>query len=1245
MPDALRHAARLARTPFRSLGWPSVAVAPHAAAPPAAAPLADAAVAAARVAIARVAIARVAAALFVAALTVLGAAPGRASAQDLILNGTTMTLGGLHRFDTVRLTNNARLVVRPYNGVDKVNTGNLVIVANRIEIDATSTVDARGAGYRSVLCLNGEGPTPTAGGRGGCAVRDSGGGGAHFGIGGRGTIDAPTSFPAGFEEDCGAALNGAGTACASYTNCRNGDGLPTVAGLPYYHSIWEVEFGAAGGDKGCRDGDGFVTPPGATGGSGGGRVVLAAINDARTGVADIRGTVTANGRRGCGIQNDSAGGGAGGTVLIVGDDVRIGATARITAAGGRGGDTFAGAPSSPDSADCPPGSQSSGVCDDCGGGGGGGIITVMSRSRTLDPNAIFDVSGAPGGVCPICTGEAGGGAGELQLNQLYVGEECDGYDNDFDGLIDEGFADATCGLGVCAVSGPSCVSGRPAMCMPTTTAPSCFAPAADARPRVAVILDTSASMLQDLRGFPTFGDGSADKPGIDTDGDGQPNDSRLFLAREALANVMSAYPEIDFALARYHQEQAENLSCQTAAWIECAGIFASYDDPRDNTGPLVCNVPIGPAPARPTIAVRRISTGDECINYAGNCGPPRRGADILAGFGMPTRDIVRWLDGRETRFSTVTTPGNVCDHANGGDCEVRGSGGTPLAGSLQAVEDYVVPIRSTDAAAACRSYSIILVTDGVESCGGDPVAQARRLHDTFGLQVYVVAVSVLPSEEAALNQLARAGSGGTRDATFVRRPEELVPALTSIIAGSIRVERCNGVDDDCDGLVDEGFPGLGDACDDGRIGICRGTGTVRCTADTLGVECRITTPGMPPGVEVCNGLDDDCNGRVDEGLVCTGSCTPTGPEICNGVDDDCNGAVDEADPALGTPCGTDEGECSPGVNVCIRGMIQCAGAIGPRDEVCNGLDDDCDGMTDDLAVCPAMTACIEGACRRACDPLMEFNCPFGFECLPRPPSGDTFCIPTPCAACRPDEVCRGDRCVDPCEGVTCVDGERCVRGSCQTCASLGCAEGELCIDLRCRPDACAGLTCGAGEGCFRGTCRRACDDRECPPGSRCGATSGACETDPCAATTCDAGRVCVDGACVPDMCAAIDCPAGTTCYPGRGCVGDPCVGVRCPVDRVCEVVERGEAQCRYRDPSAIPRGATFVRAEGGGGFCAVSAAGPGGGGRDAAAGLAAAGAIAVAAGALRRRRRRAGRRAGRSGGVSEPSRGSRGGAR
>ena len=49
------------------------------------------------------------------------------------------------------------------------------------------------------------------------------------------------------------------------------DGEPTVAGQPYWHSIWAVEFGAAGGDKGCRDDDGFGEQPG-VGGAGGGRI-------------------------------------------------------------------------------------------------------------------------------------------------------------------------------------------------------------------------------------------------------------------------------------------------------------------------------------------------------------------------------------------------------------------------------------------------------------------------------------------------------------------------------------------------------------------------------------------------------------------------------------------------------------------------------------------------------------------------------------------------------------------------------------------------------------------------------------------------------------------------------------------------------------------------------------------------------------------------------------------------------------
>lgn len=98
----------------------------------------------------------------------------------------------------------------------------------------------------------------SVGGRGGCSVRDSGGGGAHFGGGGRGTKDNPGSFPAGYEEDCSSPVaqgglgvtvsyNAAQTiaACsvATPTSCSTNDGLPTVAGSSYFHSIYQPEFG------------------------------------------------------------------------------------------------------------------------------------------------------------------------------------------------------------------------------------------------------------------------------------------------------------------------------------------------------------------------------------------------------------------------------------------------------------------------------------------------------------------------------------------------------------------------------------------------------------------------------------------------------------------------------------------------------------------------------------------------------------------------------------------------------------------------------------------------------------------------------------------------------------------------------------------------------------------------------------------------------------------------------------------
>src|SRR5262249_56023143 len=100
------------------------------------------------------------------------------------------------------------------------------------------------------------------------------------------------------------------------------------------------------------------------------------------------------------------------------------------------------------------------------------------------------------------------------------------------------------------------------------------------------------------------------------------------------------------------------------------------------------------------------------------------------------------------------------------------------------------------------------------------------------------------------------------------------------------VELCNGKDDNCNGIKDEGFPNLGKPCMVG-MGVCQRTGVYVCTLDGLGTVCN-AVQGLP-GPELCgNGLDDNCNGQVDEGFSmfgkpCSagvGGCQRTGAYLC-----------------------------------------------------------------------------------------------------------------------------------------------------------------------------------------------------------------------------------------------------------------------------------------------------------------------------------------------------------------------------
>ncbi len=192
---------------------------------------------------------------------------------------------------------------------------------------------------------------------------------------------------------------------------------------------------------------------------------------------------------------------------------------------------------------------------------------------------------------------------------------------------------------------------------------------------------------------------------------------------------------------------------------------------------------------------------------------------------------------------------------------------------------------------------------------------------------------------------------------------------------------CDGTDADCDGLVDEDYVPY--PCGEGA-----------CETDSVcwaGVEDCVPRLPLAETDTTCDGVDDDCDGDVDEEFVasdvCIGHCRTTatcvdGAEvcgdplssvdtICDGLDDDCDGESDED--YVPHTCGS--GGCTR-ESTCIGGVEDCIGG-GPAPEICNGSDDDCDGDIDnalptDMCATPphGLPACVGGVCVvGSCDPF------------------------------------------------------------------------------------------------------------------------------------------------------------------------------------------------------------------------------------------------------------------------------------
>ncbi len=671
----------------------------------------------------------------------------------------------------------------------------------------------------------------------------------------------------------------------------------------------------------------------------------------------------------------------------------------------------------------------------------GAADAVAEQCNGIDDDCDGMVDeGNPGGGAQCQTGQAGrcapgrllcqGGAVVCDRTDGPIAESCNGADDDCDGVVDDGF-----GVGdACQVGLGACQRAATLVCNAAGDGTRCNAsPGAPTAERCGNGVDDDCDGAVD-EGFDNgdacqVGQGTCRRVGLRVC-----NAARDATVCDAVAGSPTAEScnalDDDCDGTVDEQNPGGGVACQTGQPGRCsAGIRNCHD------GALLCDRTNGPI-------------GESCNGADDDCDAAtdeqNAGGGAACQSGQPGRcaaGTVRCLD---ATLSCVRDADPVAEQCNGvdDDCDGTIDQGNPQGGAACVTGR---PGRCGPGNVKCVDASLTCVgTSGAiaETCNGVD-------DDCDGI---VDEGNPQGGGACVTGQAGRCGAG-----TQLCQGGALVCNRTN---GPV-AETCNGVDDDCDGVIDQSNPQGGGACVTGQSGRCS-AGTQLCQGGAL--VCNRTNG---PVAETCNGVDDDCDGVIDQsnpqggGACVTGQagrcsagtqlcqggalvCNRTnGPvaETCNGVDDDCDGVIDQSNPQGGGACVTGQpGRCSAGTQACQGGALVCNRNNEPIAESCNGADDNCDGTVDEGnpgggAACGSFPACQGGStqCSGGSLQCVAFNQPSGSACGDQ--TSNICTSPDSCDGagnCRPNNVADGTVCQF--SGIVCF----CSSGVCGSCRLIGC---------------------------------------------------------------------------------------------------------------------------------------------------------------------------------------------------------------